>query len=183
MSKRRRAPRSERTQRLRESRKVQRTRLGVAAGVVSIVAGLLGALLTEGSVVQVWREFGVYASKSEVTGSLHPFLLTYIAAGCAVVGGIGLILPQAWGWWVAMTGAVLGLADLGRIYVGLFGSINPDHPRAAELTADLLQIVAPPGILFVGVIALLMQRPLRVAYRVSRDDAPTRRRDDDVDPA
>ncbi|MEM1449506.1 MAG: hypothetical protein AAF957_05480 [Planctomycetota bacterium] len=175
---RRRPPRSDRARRLREAQKVHRTRLGIAVGVLSIVAGLIGALLTKGSVVAVATEFGVLAFRSPMTEGLPPFLLTYIAAGCAVVGGIGLLVPHAFGWWTALAGAALGLADLGRLYVGLFGSIDANHPRAGEVTAELLGIVGVPAFVFVALVALLLQRPVRVTYRVTRGD----RSEDDLDP-
>ncbi|MEM9382593.1 MAG: hypothetical protein AAGB93_21755 [Planctomycetota bacterium] len=175
---RRRPPRSDRARRLREAQRVQRTRLGIAVGVLSIVAGGIGALLTKGSIETVATEFGVLAFRSPMTGGLPPFLLTYIAAGCSIVGGIGLLLPHTFGWWTALGGAALGLADLGRLYVGLFGSIDPNHPRASEVTAELLGIVGVPAFVFVALVALLVQRPVRVTYRVSRDDG----RDADLEP-
>lgn len=135
--------------------------------MLALVAAALGPLLTVWSVNEVNREFGVLAVRSPLTGSLHPFLLTYLAAGTAALGAIGLLTRQPWGWWAAAGGAILGLADLARLYVGLFGSINPDHPRAAEVTLELLGIVALPGTLFTAVIVLLALRPVRVACRVS----------------
>lgn len=156
-----RRPASERTERLRSARKVQRTRLGTAVGVVSILAGVVGAFLTLWSLGAVMAEFGVLA--------LPPLLLTQIAAGCAVIGGIGLLLPKTWGWWVALAGAVLGLADLFRLYRGLFGSIDPSHPRAGEVTAKLLGIVGVPALLFIAVLALLMQHSVRVSYRITSE--------------
>jgi len=170
MTRRQRPARSARAQRLREAKTVHRTRFGTAIGALSIVAGLLGALLTIGSIGAVMKEYGVIAFRSPMTGELSPFLLTYIAAGCVALGGIGLLTLQTWGWWLAVAGATFGLTDLGRLYVGLFASINPDHPRAGELTGELLLIVSIPGSMFVAIIAMLMQRSIRVAYHVSRDD-------------
>lgn len=137
--------------------------------MLALVAAALGPLLTVWSVNEVNREFGVLAVRSPLTGSLHPFLLTYLAAGAAALGGIGLLTRQPWGWWATAAGAGLGLADLARLYVGLFGSINPDHPRAAEVTLELLGIVALPTALFAAVAVLLALRPARVACRVSSD--------------
>ena len=167
MAPRRGQPRSERAQALRDARRVQRTGATIAAAVLALVAAALGPLLTVWSIDEVNREFGVLAVRSPMTGSLHPFLLTYVAAGAAATGAIGLLTRQHWGWWAAAGGAVLGLADLARLYVGLFGSINPDHPRAAEVTVELLGIVALPGALFTAVAVLLALRPVRVACRVS----------------
>jgi len=135
--------------------------------VLALVAAVLGPLLIVWSINEVNRKFGVLAVRSPLTGSLHPFLLTYLAAGAAALGAIGLLTRQLWGWWATAAGAGFGLADLVRLYVGLFGSINPDHPRAAEVTLKLASIVALPAALFIAVGVLLSLRPVRVACRVS----------------
>ena len=83
MAPRRGQPRSERAQALRDARRVQRTGATIAAAVLALVAAALGPLLTVWSIDEVNREFGVLAVRSPMTGSLHPFLLTYVAAGAA----------------------------------------------------------------------------------------------------
>ncbi len=160
-------PRSARAQTLQEARRVQRTSATIAAAVLALVVAALGPLLTIWSVEEVAHEYGVLAVRSPLTGSLPPFLLTYIAAVSAGVGALGMLTRQHWGWWCAAAGAGLGLADLARLYAGLFGSINPDHPRASEVTLELLGIVGLPAILFAAVVAVLASRSVRAACRVS----------------
>ena len=63
-----------------------RTRAGTLAAAVALLAAALGPLLTERSLEVVSREFGVLATRSPFTGSLSPFLLTYLAAGCTAAG-------------------------------------------------------------------------------------------------
>ena len=147
--------------------------------MLALVAAGLGPPLTVWSINEVNREFGVLAVRSPLTGSLHPFLLTYLAAGASALGAIGLLTRQSWGWWGTAAGAGFGLADLARLYVGLFGSINPDHPRAAEVTMELAGIVALPTALFGAVGVLLALRPVRVACRVSREKKEERPRGTD----
>ncbi len=174
MAPRRGQPRSERAQALRDARRAQRTGATIAAAVLALVAAALGPLLTVWSIDEVNREFGVLAVRSPLTGSLHPFLLTYLAAGASALGAIGLLTRQSWGWWATAAGASFGLADLARLYVGLFGSINPDHPRATEVTLKLAGIVALPAALFIAVGVLLSLRSVRVACRISSHGAPSR---------
>jgi hypothetical protein len=153
---------------------VQRTAATNAAAALALVAAALGPLLTVWSVGEVNREFGVLAVRSPLTGSLSPFLLTYLAAGATALGAIGLLTRQPWGWWGTVGGASFGLADLARLYVGLFGSINLDHPRAAEVTLKLAGIVALPAAIFIAVGVLLSLRSVRVACRVAGRGAPSR---------
>ncbi|MGD2017655.1 MAG: hypothetical protein PVJ89_06055 [Planctomycetota bacterium] len=167
MGRRRSAPRSERSLALQEARRVPRTRAGTLAAAVALLAAALGPLLTERSLDVVSREFGVLATRSPFTGSLSPFLLTYLAAGCTAAGAALLLTLRRPGWWVTMSGAAMGLADLARLYVRLFGSINPDHPRADEVTLELVGIVAVPAAAYLLVAVLLCLRPVRVAFRVS----------------
>lgn len=167
-------PLSERALALRDARRVQRTAATNAAAALALVAAALGPLLTVWSVGEVNREFDVLAVRSPLTGSLSPFLLTYLAAGATALGAIGLLTRQPWGWWGTVGGASFGLADLARLYVGLFGSINLDHPRAAEVTLKLAGIVALPAAIFIAVGVLLSLRSVRVACRVAGRGAPSR---------
>jgi len=146
---------------------VPRTRAGTLAAAVALLAAALGPLLTERSLEVVSREFGVLATRSPFTGSLSPFLLTYLAAGCTAAGAALLLTLRRPGWWVTMSGVAMGLADLARLYVRLFGSINPDHPRADEVTLELVGIVAVPAAAYLLVAVLLCLRPVRIAFRVS----------------
>lgn len=165
MPKRRRSPRSDR---LREARRIQRTPLLNAAGILALLAAGLAVYLTRVAYALVVVTFGAYAGRSDMTGELSPFLLTWIVSATIALGGIGILALQRWGWWVAASGAVLGLLDLGRFFGGLFGLINTNHPQAAETFQTLRIYVGIPGALYIAVIAVLMQRQLREAFGVTQ---------------
>ncbi len=142
-------------------RSVPRTKLGITAGILAIVVAPLAVLFTMGSLGAIQTTYGVVAMDSS------PFLLTYIIGGGIVLGGIGLLLPKTWGWWLTLVAAVLGPLDLLRIYRGLYASLNFDHPDVGKVIRKLAFFAGVPTTLFVAVLVLLLVRRMRETYRVS----------------
>ena len=120
--------RMERLQERRAHRQIERTRLGIACGCIAMATAPLTILLTRHSIEAVQKTYGVFTSRGGLAGDLSPLLLTYLIGAGLVIGGIGLLLPKSWGWWVAIVSAALGPLDLFRIYRSLFAAVNLDHP-------------------------------------------------------
>lgn len=163
---------SERAARLRESRQIEPTRLGTIAGAIAIAAAVVAYFATHASIINVMRNVGAI-NRAESTLSLY--LVTLISGACLVAGGVGLLIRQTWGWWVALLGALIGLGGMFRLYAGLFAIIKPNHPRAAETAAEIVTYMIAPAALYAGVVALLAQRTIRENFRISSAQAPRRR--------
>ena len=160
---------TERMERLQERRallQIERTRLGVACGCVAIATAPLTILLTRHSIAAIQKSYGVSTRPGGLGGDLSPLLLTYLIGAGLVVGGIGLLLPKSWGWWVAIVSAALGPFDLLRIYRSLFAAVNLDHPDVDVVIRNLTIFTGIPALFYVVVLALLLQRRVKDAYRI-----------------
>ncbi len=148
---------------MKEARRIEPSRAGTAAGILSIVCavGSFYAILV--CTLLVRRTFGAFA----VTTTTEFFLLNYITGGCLVIGGIGLLVRKTWGWWMALLGASVGLLDLARLFRGLFAIVNPDHPEAAATTATLIRFVSGPAALYIVVLVVLARSDVRENFRIS----------------
>ena len=152
------------SERLAAARRIELTSLAKACAGLAAVTALVSHFAIRASVRDVFETFGAFVVGTSET---RFFLLNYIAGGCLVLGAAGLLARRTWGWWATFAGAVSGLGDMVRIYGGLFAIIDPDHPRAAETTATILQMVIGPALLFAGLGVLLLLRPMRETYRIS----------------
>ncbi len=152
------------SERLAAARRIELTPLAKACAGLAAVTALVSHLAIRTSVRDVFETFGAFVVG---TSEARFFLLNHIAGGCLVLGAAGLLARRTWGWWATFAGAVSGLVDMVRIYGGLFAIIDPDHPRAAETTATILQMVIGPALLFAGLGVLLLLRPMRETYRIS----------------
>lgn len=155
---------SYRSERLAAARRIELTPLAKASAGLAAVTALVSNVAIRASVRDVFETFGAFVVGASET---RFFLLNHIAGGCLVLGAAGLLARRTWGWWAAFAGAVSGLGDMVRIYGGLFAIIDPDHPRAAETAATILQMVIGPALLFAGLGVLLLLRPMRETYRIS----------------
>lgn len=162
----RRTPRqnSRHSERLAEARRIELIPLAKAAAGIAVVTAVVSHFAIRASVKDVFQTFGAFVVG---TSRSQFFLLNYVAAGCLALGAAGLLARKTWGWWLAFAGALIGIGDMVRIYSGLFAIINPDHPKAAETTTAILQMVIGPALLFVGLAVLLCLRPMRETYRIS----------------
>lgn len=148
---------------MREARRIEPSKAGTAAGVLSILCALGSYVAILTCLILVREVFGAFAvgTKSQF------FLLNYVTGGCLVIGGIGLLARQTWGWWMAFVGSVVGLLDLARLFRGLFTIINPDHPEAASTTVTLMQWVLGPAMLYIVVLVVLTKRGVRENFQIS----------------
>lgn len=162
--------RSPRRPRVTRSR-ADRTRLGVALGVVALLVGLACIPLTLFGVGWMAALHEVFPMVTLVQG----LALSSIATLCLVGGGVGVLLLRPWGWWSVLAGATLGWIDQLRFYGPLAGALNPDHPQAAETAASLLVAAGIPGGLYFVLLVLLLLPSVRRAYRVSAAPRPPRR--------
>lgn len=160
-------PRRERrhSERLTEARRIELIPLAKVAAGLAAVSAIASHLALRASVRNVRRTFGAFTLGTNEKDLLF-WLPNYVAGGCLIAGAIGLIKRKTWGWWLVLLGAIGGLGDMARIYRGLFGIINPDHPKAGETAARILQMISGPALLYVGLIVLLCLRPMRQNYRV-----------------
>ena len=147
---------------------IERTRLSVAIGVIAILAGVAAVLLTKESIALTTRTFGVFVARGQIEGGLSPLALSYVCGATLVLGGIGALIPATWGWWAAAAGAALGPFDLFRIYRGLYQSINWDYPEVETVVTKLVLFSCVPALLYVALLVLLLLRPVRLNYRISR---------------
>lgn len=147
---------------------IERTRLSIAIGVVAILLGVAAVLLTKESIDVTTRTFGVFVARGQIEGGLSPLMLTYMCGATLVLGGIGALVPATWGWWAAAAGALFGVLDLFRIYRGLYQSINWDHPEVETVVGKLVLFSGVPALLYVALLVLLLLRPVRLNYRVTR---------------
>lgn len=162
---------STRAERLRTARSIPSTGLGKAAGAIAIVLAVVAVIATWASLRSVTRNLGAFA-----LGGPAMMLLTYISSGALLFGGIGLLARKSWGWWATIFGALLGLAGLARLYAGLFAIIDPEHPRAGKTVVTIVQLIAGPALLYLGVVVLLAQRRLRETFRISSERSEPGRR-------
>ena len=153
--------RLERAAERQRQRGAVRTRLGLTAGVIAIVIAPLAVLFTRGSLEAIQTTYGVVARDSS------PFLLTYIIGGGIAIGGIGLLLPKSWGWWLTLIAALLGPLDHLRIYRGLYSTLNFDHPDIDKVIGKLAFFAGVPITLYLTILVLLLVHGCREAYRVS----------------
>lgn len=162
-------PSETRVSRLEErkaQRQIQRTRLGVVCGCIAIATAPLTIFLTRHSIAEIQKTYGVHTRAGGLGGDLSPLALTYILGAGLVIGGIGLLAPRSWGWWLTAAAAVLGPFDLFRIYRSLFAAINFDHPDVDKVLANLALFTGIPMVFYGIVIALLLVRSVRQTYRV-----------------
>ncbi len=152
--------RIERAAERRHQRGVPRTRLGIAAGILALVIAPLAVYLTRQSLETTQTTYGVVAAESS------PFLLTYLIGGSLAIGGIGLLVPKAWGWWLTAAAAVLGPLDLLRIYRNLYATLNFDHPNIDNVIRKLAFLAGVPAALYLVLLAILLVRKVRETYRV-----------------
>ncbi len=158
--------RGDRRARLEErkaSAQIQRTRLGIACGVIAIITAPLVVVLTMASLKATEASYGVFAHGG---GGPSILLLTFIIGGALVAGGAGLLLRQSWGWWLAVGAAAAGPLDLFRLYRGLFGALNPDHPDFDATFQKLTFFAGIPVVFYVALLVLLFLRPVRSTYRI-----------------
>ncbi|MFT7170942.1 MAG: hypothetical protein ACI80K_004093 [Paracoccaceae bacterium] len=148
-------------------RHIPRTKLGIACGIIAVIVGPLAILLTLGSIAAVQQTFGVSVGQSQMAGGLSPLILTYILGGGLVLGGLGLLLPKSWGWWLAIVSAAFGPLDLFRIYRSLFAAINLDNPNSDVVIRKLTLFTGVPALFYMALIALLLQRSVKTTYRIS----------------
>lgn len=163
---------AERAERMREARRIEPSKAGTAAGILSILCALGSLLAIVMCLILVAKVFGAFALGSRT----QFFLLNLITGACLIIGGVGILVRKGWGWWLAFVGAVIGLLDLARLFRGLFAIINPDHPEAAATTVTLLQWVSGPAALYVVVLIVLTQRGVRENFRISSVDRGRGRR-------
>lgn len=152
--------RLERAAERRDQRRVPRTRLGIAAGLLALVIAPLVVHLTQESLETTQSTYGVVAMKRS------PFLLTYIIGGSLAVGGVGLLAPKAWGWWLTAIAAIFGPLDLLRIYRNLYATLNFDHPDIDKVLGKLALLAGIPAALYLMLLGLLLARRMRETYRV-----------------
>ena len=148
---------------MREARRIEPSKAGIAAGVLSILCALGSYFAILTCLLLVRRNFGAFA----VGTKAQFFFVNYLTGACLVLGGIGLFMRKPWGWWLALVGAILGLLDLARLFSGLFGIINPDHPEAATTVATLIRWVSVPATLYIVVLVVLGLRSLRENFRIT----------------
>lgn len=138
----------------------------MACGSIAIATAPLTILLTRHSIAAIQKTYGVSTRPGGLGGDLSPLLLTYLIGAGLVVGGMGLLAPKSWGWWLTAAAAALGPFDLFRIYRSLFATINFDHPDVDRVLRNLAVFTGIPMMFYGAVLALLFVRSVRQTYRI-----------------
>lgn len=145
----------------------------VTIGVAMIVFNFVWGALTGTGVVAAAGDWG--DGRGSVDATLFSMILLSLSFPI-LVAGIGMILSQAWAWWLALVLQGGGLLMSAKFLWSYLSRLNWDHPLAEDVLLSTSLVYGIPFLAAFAMISALCMPSVRLACGVKGRPLPARRR-------